>query len=105
MDKNLINKADEKMDCETCGAKRKSPDPVPFIVHEGDMARLERTIKRLWILLLVTLVLLVGSNIAWIVYESQFIEESVTQEVSTEEGDAYVAGIGDVNYGEDKTDG
>ena len=23
---------------------------IPFVVHEGDMARQERTIKRLWIL-------------------------------------------------------
>lgn len=68
------------------------------------MARMERTIKRLWIVVLVLIILLVASNGAWIWYESQFVEESVWQEVDTGEGDAFVAGIGDVNYGEDKAE-
>lgn len=68
------------------------------------MARMERTIKRLWIVVLVLIILLAASNGAWIWYESQFVEESVWQEVDTGEGDAFVAGIGDVNYGEDKTE-
>ena len=88
------------MDCETCKEKRKQAELVPYIVHESDMARLEHTIKRLWILLLVVIVLLVGSNIAWIVYESQFEDQYAEVEVDTGEGDAYVAGIGDVTLGE-----
>ena len=40
------------MDCETCKEKRKvisqTPKDVPYIVHEGDVARLERVIKRMW---------------------------------------------------------
>ena len=44
--------------------EKNSPDPVPFIVHEGDMARQERTIKRLWIAALITLAALVASNAA-----------------------------------------
>ena len=45
---------------------------VPYIAHEGMMARMERTIKRLWILALVLTVLLVGTNVAWLWYESSF---------------------------------
>lgn len=56
--------------CESCG--KRPPEPVPYVVHESDMARQERTIKRLWILLLVLIVLLAGSNAAWIYYESQW---------------------------------
>ena len=37
------------MDCETCKEKRKviskTPKDVPYIVHEGALARLERVIK------------------------------------------------------------
>ena len=86
------------MDCNACKDKRMAD--VPYIVHEADMARMERTIKRLWISLLVVIVLFVGSNIAWTVYENQFEDVSVNQEVDTENGNAYVAGVGDVNYGE-----
>lgn len=83
--------------CESCG--KRPPDPVPYVVHESDMARLERTIKRLWILLLVMLVLLVGTNGAWIYYESQFVEESWTFEANTDDGGTAIAnGDGEVYY-------
>lgn len=90
--------------CESCS--KRPPEPVPYVVHESDMARQERTIKRLWILLLVMLVLLVGTNGAWIYYESQFVEETTTveQDIETGDGDAFVAGVGDVNYGQDKAE-
>ena len=46
-------------------------------------AQMERTIKRLWIMCIILVVLLVGSNIAWFVYESQFetVSQVTTQEV------------------------
>lgn len=90
--------------CESCS--KRPPEPVPYVVHESDMARQERTIKRLWILLLVMLVLLVGTNGAWIYYEIQFVEETTTveQDIETGDGDAFVTGVGDVNYGQDKAE-
>lgn len=90
--------------CEKCG--NRSPDPVPYVAHESDMARLERTSRRLWIVLLVLIVLLAGSNGAWIYYESQFAEEATTveQDIETGDGDAFVSGVGDVNYGQDKAE-
>lgn len=72
---------------------------VPLFVHEGMLARQERTIKRLWILCIVIFLAFVLSNAIWIWYESQFVEEEITQDVDTGNGDAYVAGIGDVLYG------
>lgn len=48
------------------------PESVPYIVHEGAMARMERALKRTTIALVVAIVLLFASNIAWLVYESQF---------------------------------
>ena len=80
-------------DCKTCKEQRQT---VPYIVHEADMARQERTIKRLWILLILLIVLLVGSNVAWIAYESQFTDEIVTEidaEQETGEGNNYVVGV------------
>lgn len=43
---------------------------VPYIVHEGVMARNERTIKRLLIALVITILLLFASNAMWLHYIS-----------------------------------
>ena len=81
------------MNCETCAERKKQAEPVPFIAHESAMARLERTIKRLWILLIILVVLFVGSNVAWIVYESQW-EVYETTEVTQENESGYNSYIG-----------
>ena len=82
--------------CEIC---TKSPEPVPYVVHEADMARQERTIKRLWILLLVLIVLFVGSNGWWIWRESQFEDITITQE--NEDGyNNFIGNDGDIYNGE-----
>lgn len=85
--------------CESCG--KRPPEPVPYVVHESDMARQERTIKRLWILLLVLIVLFVGSNAWWIWRESQFADEyyEITQE--NEDGyNNFIGNDGDIYNGE-----
>ena len=58
-----------------------NPENIPYIVHEGVMARQERTIRRLWILCIIIFLAFVGSNAGWMYYESQFAEEVVQQEV------------------------
>ena len=71
-------------DCNSCKVKEQHAEPVPFIVHEGTMARAERTAKRLWITILLLIVLLVGTNAGWIWFESQFEYSQTTQEVTQE---------------------
>lgn len=69
--------------CGNCNGKDKNtPENVPYLVHEMEMARAERTIKRLWITTLVLIFMLVGTNAAWMYYESQW--ETVYQEVVQE---------------------
>ncbi len=70
---------------------------VPYIVHESQMARSERVIKRLWILCIVLFLAFAVSNGMWIVYENSFEDISVEQEVDTGDGAAYVTGTGDIN--------
>lgn len=70
--------------CETCKNKPQAPESVPYIVHESAMARAERTAKRLWITVLILVFLLVGTNCAWLWYESQFESVEYTQEVTQE---------------------
>ena len=79
---------------------------VSFICHEADMTRLERANKRLWIVVLVLIAVLLGTNGAWIYYESQFqvIEEKTEIEAEQETSDGgnnYVVG-GDYGKTESK---
>jgi abortive infection bacteriophage resistance protein len=78
---------------------------VPYIVHEGNMARMERSNKRLWIVILVLIILLVSSNIAWLCYENSMEDVTTTNEVTQEldtngGGDAMING--DVSIGKSK---
>ena len=71
--------------CNGCGSD-KTPVNVPYLVHEGNMSRLERQLKRLWIVILVLIFLLVGTNCAWLWYNSQFeTVESTVEEYAIEQ--------------------
>lgn len=80
------------------------PENIPFVVHEAEVARLERTIKRLFILCLVLIAVAVGTNIFWIHYEMQFEDIVVTQE-NADGYNNYIGNDGDITNGEanDKT--
>ena len=86
-------------DCKSCKSKDQPSETVPYIVHEGMMARAERTAKRLWITILLLIVLLVGTNGAWIWYQSQFEDIAISQE--NEDGyNNFVGNDGDIFNGE-----
>lgn len=73
---------------------------IPYYVHEGEMARAERTQKRLWIVIIILILVLVGTNAGWIIYESQFEDIYVTQE--TDRGyNSFVGNDGDIYNGQD----
>lgn len=73
---------------------------VPYLMHEADMARMERANKRLWILLIILACFLVGTNAAWIVYESQYQAVEVSQEVEQDaDGSGTNSFIGGDSYG------
>ena len=92
------------MDCETCKEKRnviaQTPKDVPYIVHECAVARLERVIKRMWVLVLSLIILLVASNGAWIWWESQYqtIETTITRE-NADGYNNYIGNDGDIVNG------
>lgn len=82
---------------------------IPYIAYESALAREERTIKRLWILCIILTILLVATNLAWAIYESQFedIYTSESVEVEAQDGGNALGIIGDdneVDYGEGKSD-
>lgn len=86
-------------DCKSCKSKEQPSETVPYIVHEGMMARAERTAKRLWITILLLIVLLVGTNGMWIWYESQFEDCVTTQEVTQDVENGNNSFIGGDCYG------
>ena len=58
---------------------------IPYFVHEAEMARQERVIKRLWTLCIIIFLALVLTNAGWILYESQYedVATTITQDVDT----------------------
>lgn len=77
-------------------------DAVPYIVHEGEMARMERVNNRLWVAVIILIVCLVGTNLAWILYERQWEVYETTQEVTQDTGDGNGSNnfVGGDYYGE-----
>ncbi len=66
---------------------------IPYIVFEGEMARSERHIKRLWIAIIALIILTIITNVMWIWYISQYDFSSYDYE---QDGDG-VHIIGDSN--------
>ena len=80
---------------------------VPYIVFETELARLERIIRRMFVLAVVSIVLLVGTNAYWLYYESQFeeVETTVTQDLNSEDGDAIINDGVHINGDESEANG
>lgn len=68
---------------------------IPYFAHEGAMARMERTNRRLWILCIILIVLLASTNCAWIWYENQWEDVVVTQE-NADGYNNYIGNDGDI---------
>lgn len=68
---------------------------IPYIAFESATSRQERTIKRLWILCLVLIIALLGTNAGWIWYENQFEDVVVTQE-NADGYNNYIGNDGDI---------
>ncbi len=75
---------------------------LTYLLYESAMAKSERSNRRMFILVIILAAMLFISNLGWIIYENQFEDISIEQEVDTGEGDAYVAG-GDI-YGAGKAE-
>ncbi|MFI3171714.1 MAG: hypothetical protein R3Y09_06615 [Clostridia bacterium] len=80
---NSINEKLQKIESEL--------SPIPYIVHESEMARTERREKRHFFVTLLLTVLLVASNFLWMQYEMSF-EDSIVTETTT-----YTSDTGDGN--------
>lgn len=71
---------------------------VPYIVYESEAARHERTVKRLLTALLITILLMVGTNMAWLYVFNQYDFSSETYTIEGQDS-------ANANYLESGTDG
>lgn len=90
-------------------------DYVPYIVYESAMSRLERTIKRLVVALIVTIILMFATNAIWLyfwnqyeyIYEDETTSTSTTSTVTVDGKDGianYIGNDGNINNGESGSD-
>lgn len=79
------------MNCQECKYKH--------LQEESALAMAERTIRRLWITILVLVVLMAGMAIGFFVYESQFEDYAESVEIEAEQdGDYNFVSGGDLKY-------
>ena len=80
---------------------------IPFYAHEGIVARMERSNRRLWILCIILIILLAATNGAWIWNESQFedvVSTEISQDVNSDDGGNAIINDGVHIDGESTTD-
>ena len=80
------------------------------MAFESSQARMERVNFKLWIVILVLIVTLIGTNAGWIWYENQFEDvvtntETITQDLDASDGGDAIIYDGVHINGESKTDG
>ena len=85
--------------CNGCGTNNDMA-VMPIAQHEKDQNRLMGIIKSLIAVIVILIVLLVGSNIAWIVYENSFEDYVITQDVEQDADNGTNNFVGGDYYGE-----
>ena len=84
------------MDCNSC--KQSNLDVISVAAHETAMAREDRKQKRLLIALIVSIVLgllaLVGTNVAWLVTWNNYDFEATTEDIMQDGAGVNIYGSG-----------
>lgn len=52
---------------------------VPYFIHEGQMARMERVIRILAVLLVITVALFIVNNLIWMRYSDVQVQQARTE--------------------------
>lgn len=79
---------------------------IPYVAMESALEKADRQNKRLWVVIIILIIALLGTNVAWTIYESQF----ETAKVSMEEVEQNVDNGGEIRiiggdyYGNDSED-
>lgn len=84
--------------CNGCG-EIKTPSDVPYVVHESDMNKLERIIKRQWIALILAVIMILASNAMWLYAWSQYDYESYEITADGDSNANYIGKDGNIYNG------
>ena len=86
--------------CNSCNTNDMAV--MPIAQHEKDQNRLMGIIKWLIAVIVILIVLLVGSNIGWLVYEAQYeaVEETTITQENEDGYNNYIGNDGDIVNGE-----
>ena len=71
--------------CNGCSTETKMPTTVPYQVFKDFKETAKANSLKWFIICLVLIVLLVGSNIGWLIYESQFETVETVEEYQIEQ--------------------
>lgn len=90
--------------CNGCSTETKTPATVPYQVFKDFKETAKANSLKWFIVCLVLIVLLVGSNIGWLIYENSFEDIETTEEIVVDaENDGianYIGNDGDIYNGE-----
>lgn len=75
---------------------------VPYVVYEGEMARQERMVKRLFTAFIISVLIIFASNACWIWLWNQYDYGDEAVDIQNEDGNAnYIGNDGDIYNGTD----
>lgn len=73
---------------------------VSYVAFESLGTRMERTNKRLWVIILVQTFIILFMGIGIFIYSQRFTKETTTMIEAEQEGsEVNILGLGDINYG------
>mgnify|MGYP003296075495 CR=1 FL=1 len=85
--------------------ENENADPVPYIVHESILFRAERTAKRLCYIIVLLILMLAGTNLAWLYAWCQYDYTGETTQTITVDGKSgtanFIGNNGSVVNGKD----
>ena len=73
---------------------------IPYLSFESALTTLEVINKRMWILCIILIITLLGTNAGWLWYEKQFEDVVITQEAEADgNSNINLQGVGGDYYG------
>ena len=87
--------------CVYCDSMDEEKNAVPYIVHEGVLARMERQLRRQFITIIILIVALILSNSVWLYSFMQYDYSSEMIMASQDGRGINIVGGGDVQFGTD----
>ena len=78
---------------------------VDYLVYEQAQVRADRKDRRSFIIIIILIIALVGTNVGWVYYDNQFTDIQTTSIEAEQDGsEVNIVSGGSVNYGAESKD-